>query len=98
MNEFTRIYNRQEFIAYYMSKYITKDVSMFTGQHYYCSKGLERSEIILSNKDILSTPQKLVDYKGQFATKWRLTEEQYLEWLNDNIRQGLIDPIQDMTD
>ena len=79
-NELAKIYNHQEFVSYYISKYITKSVNnKITQKRYYRSTELNRPQryYFHPNKDNMSDISNAIsikpDYVGQFATKWRLT-------------------------
>lgn len=77
MNEFTRIYNRTEFIAYYISKYVTKAIQdkMLTNHRYYASEGLKKNTtIIIEDFDIYG---ELPHYENQFCEKWKYTHDQF---------------------
>lgn len=79
-NEFTEIYNHNEFVTYYVSKYVSKNYnSKITSQRYYASKGLNKPDKMYLQehnhkhefRDILSL---VPSYQGQFATKWKLSQ------------------------
>ena len=79
-NELVKIYNHQEFVAYYISKYITKSLGeKITQKRYYRSTLLEvpKRYYFHRNKDNWEDIQNAVSltpsYVGQFATKWQLT-------------------------
>lgn len=79
-NELAKIYNHQEFVTYYISKYITKSVkNKITQKRYYRSSGLEVPQRYYFDRrkdnwtDIQNAVSIAPSYVGQFATKWRLT-------------------------
>lgn len=88
INTFTRIYNNQEFLSYYIAKYINKltlaDIE--TSQRYYKSKGLKKSDVQVfddwSKFDIDFTYKYIRNglepsYIGQFAEKYKVTHAQF---------------------
>jgi hypothetical protein len=97
-NELAKIYNHQEFVTYYISKYITKSVkNKITQKRYYRSEKLElpKRYYFSRNKDNWQDIQNAVSiaptYVGQFATKWRLThaETYALFRHNDKVKEFL---------
>ncbi len=97
-NELVKIYNHQEFIAYYISKYITKSIGQkITQKRYYRSTDLDRPKKIVLDKrldhwqDVMNLISVTPSYDGQFATKWRFTtaEMVYAFRYNKRIREFL---------
>jgi hypothetical protein len=97
-NELVKIYNHQEFIAYYISKYITKSIGQkITQKRYYRSTDLDRPKKIVLDKrldhwqDVMNLISVTPSYDGQFATKWRFTtaEMVYAFRHNKRIREFL---------
>ena len=97
-NELAKIYNHQEFVTYYISKYITKSVdTKITQKRYYRSQNLDKPKKIyldkrLDNwKDVMDLTSVTPSYDGQFATKWRFTtaEMVYAFRHNKRIREFL---------
>lgn len=82
-NDYTKIYNSQQFIAMYITKYITKSFGkLISSRYYYTSRNLKKSAVILKTEYLMitSTP----DYKDQFIRKWKVNEEMLLEILKQN--------------
>lgn len=79
-NELAKIYNHQEFVAYYVSKYITKGFGKkITNKRYYRSQDLDKPQKYYFSRDkdnwrdIQLATSLAPSYVGQFATKWQLT-------------------------
>lgn len=81
-----KIYNRSEFVAYYMAKYITKDEERVFKHSYFRSKGLKKSQVIAEGQaqHIAPPMSPLGYYEGQFVTTYQLTPQQAQNWLKDN--------------
>ena len=90
-NEFTKIYNSAEFLSYYISKYITKnldkDFVTSLNNKYFISKGLKKAESILLNvnQEIKFYDMELEpSFEHKFCKKWRVPLEDvkyYKEYL-----------------
>jgi len=78
-SEFVKLYNGSEFVGYYISKYISKALSIKISNHrYFKSNGLEGSDVISCIDDEKFLGLGIFpDYVGQFSTRYRLTHEQY---------------------
>lgn len=89
-NEFTKIYNHNEFVTYYVSKYVSKNFNTnITTQRFYSSKNLQKPEkIYLQEHKLIDQYRNLLsivpDYQGQFATKWKLNENDLYKIFNNN--------------
>ena len=74
----TKIYNAQEFIAYYMSKYISKSDDHILAHRYFRSKGLKTSdEFTLDELPLI--PDTLPTFNNRFVTKWKTDSKEYYE-------------------
>ena len=92
-NELAKIYNHQEFVAYYISKYISKSVNnKITQKRYYRSQNLDLPKKIYLDRrldywqDILDLVSVTPTYQGQFATKWRFTTAEMVYYFRHNKR------------
>jgi hypothetical protein len=92
-NEFTLIYNHQEFITYYIAKYITKSINTtLTEKRYYRSKNLEQPKKLYLDRrldhwqDVMDLTSVVPTYQGQFATKWRFTTAEMVHAFRHNKR------------
>lgn len=80
-NTFTKIYDTKEFLAYYVSKYITKafkENTILLGKRFYKSQNLSLSKS--AQYDDLKEFHGLgiePTYKNRYTTKWRITKEEY---------------------
>ena len=82
-SNFIEIYNKAEFTAYYMSKYIGKQFyAMINDQYYFASKSLKKSHIIFETDKFKI--DKEPTYSGQFTSKWKLTREELQGLMLDN--------------
>jgi len=92
-NTFTAIYDTKEFLAYYVSKYISKafkDNTIMLGKRFYKSQGLNQS--ISGQYEDLKEFHGLglePTYKNQYATKWRITKEEYQFYIENGILPSL---------
>lgn len=89
INTFTAIYNSNEFLSYYISKYITKmDLkNIKTSQRYYKSKGLSVPvRDTYSHHSLFA--KKFIDlglapsYQNKFVVKYKFTEQEFKELEN----------------
>ena len=88
INEFTLIYNYNEFISYYISKYISKnyDATKIGKYRYYHSKDLE----LPFKNTIIKTDWFLENglfptYNNKFCDKYKFSNEEFYNFLKLNI-------------
>lgn len=82
-NELAKIYNHQEFITYYISKYITKAFGQkITEKRFYSSQGL--SKPIKYHVQDIDVKGLAPDYENQFVNKWSNLSMDDLEFILEN--------------
>ena len=77
-NEFTKIYDHQEFITYYISKYITKSLKeRITSQRFYASQNLEKPKKTYYNDTEIPLVLWSIapDFENQFIKKWNVDKD-----------------------
>jgi len=86
-NEFTVIYNTQEFVAYYISKYISKKYDVKISNHrYFKSQKLKTSDVqTFENIEGFENFSFLPFYQNQFTKKWKIQLRQW-EFIKEHIK------------
>ena len=79
------LYNQEEFVALYITKYMNKENDRIYYMRYMRSRGLKEPEVLGELQDIDYFPYEFEDeYQSQFAHSFKMTKEQLELFLNNN--------------